>query len=397
MYRPIAIGLAPNLENDDIILAIKNIAFAGIFSRSNKPLEELKNWFKNTYNTRSVFLFNSGRSALFIAIKSLGIGEGDEVIVPSFTCVAVPNAVLWTGAKPIFADIQKDTLGIDPKDIEKKLSKKTKAIIIQHTFGIPAQLEKIVKIAKKNNIVVIEDCAHGIKIPYQNKYLGQFGDMTVFSFGRDKAISSVFGGALIINNYSLNQNVSKLYQTLQYPRVVWLLKQHLHSVVMSVVLPFYNLGLGKLILLLVQKLGLLTMPIYNEEKNGRQPSDFPKVLHPSLATLTLNQLAKLNRFNSHRAKLVNNYSQTIKCSFSNVRDIPLLRYPLLVKNRQQLLTDFKKQNIILGNWYSDVFDPATCPTAEYVAQHIINLPTYPTLTNEGAKNIALLVSKNSPL
>src|SRR5581483_4013141 len=111
----------------------------------------------------------------------------------AFTCVAVPNSVLWTGAKAIYADID-ETGNLDPKDLEKKITKKTKAVIIQHTFGIAANMDAIQKVLKGKKIILIEDCAHALGASYKGKKLGTFGEFAFFSFGRDKVISSVFGG-----------------------------------------------------------------------------------------------------------------------------------------------------------------------------------------------------------
>ncbi len=408
MMRPIAIGLAPNLENDDFILAFKNLLTGKIFYNNINDLEKLEKWFEENYRAKSVYLFNSGRSALFIALKSLGLSKRDEIIVPAFTCVAVPNSILWNGAKPIYVDIDKNTLGIDPKDLKNKISKNTRAIIVQHTFGIPADIITIQKIANKYNIVVIEDCAHGIKIPYKKKFLGQFGDISIFSFGRDKAISSVFGGVLIVNNPLYIQNTSQIYATLSYPSWFWLFKQHMHSVVMAIVFPLYNFfGIGKFILEIIKKFNLITLPIYQKEKKGERPPDFPKKYHSSLSLLAFNQLIKLDLFNFHRSQIVNNYSNNIKSYYSKLKNLALLRYPLLVKNRVEVLSDFKKLKIILGNWYSNVIDPkgvdiksigyTTCPTAEYVAQHIINLPTYPTFSKKDSMKIIAILSKKEVL
>ena len=120
------------------------------------------------------------------------IGEGDEVLVQAFTCVAVPNSVLWAQATPVYADIDA-TLNIDPIDVEKKITNRTKAIIVQHTFGIPADMDALVALAKKHNILLIEDCAHSLGATYKGKKVGTFGDAAFFSFGRDKVVSSVFG------------------------------------------------------------------------------------------------------------------------------------------------------------------------------------------------------------
>ena len=108
------------------------------------------------------FAFWKGRVALYAILESLGIGPGDEVIMPGFTCVVVPNAVLYRGAIPIYVDIEETSFTMDVRDIEQKITSRTRAIIVQHTYGIPAEMDAIMAVAAQAGVAVIEDCAHAL-------------------------------------------------------------------------------------------------------------------------------------------------------------------------------------------------------------------------------------------
>src|SRR3989344_3390858 len=185
MFRKIiSCALSPNTEIDDVFLALQTICTPWKW-KYGKAIDKVE-------KKLGAITFNSGRSAFLALLEAFDIGEGDEVSVQAFTCVAVPNSVLWAGAKPVFADID-ETYNIDPKDIEKKITKKTKAIVVQHAFVIPADMNAILALSKKHNVFVIEDFAHTMSIPMR-------GDAAFFSFGRDKVLSSVWGGAASISS-----------------------------------------------------------------------------------------------------------------------------------------------------------------------------------------------------
>jgi dTDP-4-amino-4,6-dideoxygalactose transaminase len=141
----------------------------------------------------------SGTHALEMAVQLIDLKKNDEVIMPSFTFTSTANAVLQNGAKVVFAEIKADTLNLDPEMIEKKISEKTKAIIVVHYAGIGCDMERIMKIADKYNLYVIEDAAHAVNAKYKNKYLGSIGHFGCFSFHSTKNYTSGEGGALIIN------------------------------------------------------------------------------------------------------------------------------------------------------------------------------------------------------
>lgn len=149
----------------------------------------------------------NGTQALYIALKVLGIGKGDEVIVPDFTFIATANAVVWVGAKPIFVDIDKGKFTIDPKDIEKNITKRTKAIIPVHLYGQPAEMNKIRRIAKKHNLCVVEDAAQALGVKYKSKPVGGIGDIGCLSFYADKVITTGEGGMVLTNNAELARSV----------------------------------------------------------------------------------------------------------------------------------------------------------------------------------------------
>jgi perosamine synthetase len=145
----------------------------------------------------------NGTQALYLGLKILGIGEGDEVIVPDFTFIASANAVVWTGAKPIFVDVDSKTFNIDPEKIEKAITKNTKAILPVHIYGLSADMEKIMEIAKKHNLFVIEDAAQGIGVSFNKKPVGGFGDVGCLSFYADKTITTGEGGMVLTNSDEL--------------------------------------------------------------------------------------------------------------------------------------------------------------------------------------------------
>jgi len=153
---------------------------------------------------------SSGTTALHLALAALNVGEGDEVIIPSFTFVAVGNVVAHTGAKPIFVDIEKDTWNIDPEKIEDKITEKTKAIMFVHTYGHPCELDKIIEIAKKHNLFLIENAAEAQGAEFKGGKVGSFGDISCFSFFANKIMTTGEGGMCLTNNFELDKKMRVL-------------------------------------------------------------------------------------------------------------------------------------------------------------------------------------------
>lgn len=172
----------------------------------NKFEEAFAKYLGNSYATA----VSNGTVALHLALLTLGIGEDDEVIVPSFTYVATANSITYVGAKPVFVDSKLDDWQIDPEDIKKKISNKTKAIIVVHLYGHPCDMDEICKICNDNNIYLIEDCAEAIGSEYKGRKVGTFGDLACFSFFGNKTITTGEGGMVVGRDKSLIEKAAHL-------------------------------------------------------------------------------------------------------------------------------------------------------------------------------------------
>ena len=405
---PIAIGLSPNTEKSDFRLALKVILLPFLWLDGNL-IKQVEEWFKNKFDVNCAKSYNSGRSAYYSLLKAFEIRDGDEVIIQPFTCVAVVDPILWVGAKPVYADID-ERLNIDPFKIEKVISKRTRAIVVQHTFGIPASIDRIATICEKHGILLIEDCANSLGAEYNNKPLGTFGDASFFSFGRDKVISSVFGGMAIINrqNQEAINRLEKIYKELAMPSYFWTFIQLLHPIFFTVILPLYDILIGKIILALCLKLRLINKPVAEMEKRGIKPSNFPEKYPNALAQLLLLQLEKLEKYNSNRRENAEYYYEHL----AGLKNLVLpekvdgsiyLRFNILTDKADLLLKTAKRKKILLGNWYRNLIDPYpvdykimnykqnNCPKAQRLATMSVNLPTYPRINNKNLETICNLI------
>lgn len=169
-----------------------------------KQFEEMFRKYKGVNNAVAL---NSCTAALHLAMLALDIGPGDEVIVPTMTFAATANSVIHAGAKPVIVDCKKDTLNIDPEDIKRKITRKTKAIIVVHFAGRACEMNSIMKIARQNNLRVVEDCAHAIETKYHGQHAGTIGDIGCFSFYSTKNIVTGEGGMAITNNDTIAENI----------------------------------------------------------------------------------------------------------------------------------------------------------------------------------------------
>ncbi|GAB4534131.1 MAG: hypothetical protein Kow0063_16900 [Anaerolineae bacterium] len=166
--------------------------------------------FIENLKSENAFLLYSGTTALYALLKSIGVGPGDEVIVQSFTCPAVPSPVVRRGATPVYVDIDQATFNMDPAKIADRITNKTKVIIAQHTFGIPADMDSILDIAREHNLWVIEDACHAFGSKYYGREVGTLGDAAIYSFGWYKPIVLGVGGAAIVNNPILKQKMQEI-------------------------------------------------------------------------------------------------------------------------------------------------------------------------------------------
>jgi perosamine synthetase len=175
----------------------------------NSYLSKLEESFKEKFNAKHALLTSSCTGAMHMALRAMGIGEGDEVIVPDLTWVATATVVNYAGATPVFVDVDRDTWTMDPDSFRNAITNKTKAVIPVHLYGHPAKMDEIVSIAKEHNLKILEDAAPAIGATFKGKYCGTFGDVSAFSFQGAKMMVTGEGGILVTNNDDIFENIKQ--------------------------------------------------------------------------------------------------------------------------------------------------------------------------------------------
>jgi len=316
-------------------------------------------------NSKYAVSVSNGTAALHLACLAAGIGPGDEVIAPTLSFVASANCILYCGAKPVLVDVCEDTLTINVEEIEKKISKKTKAIIAVDFAGHPADWNKLAKIAKKYNLVLIDDAAHAIGSKYQKKPIGSIADLTTFSFRPVKTITTGEGGAITTNN----KNYFEKLQTLRH-----------HGY-------YKNAKLNK-------KYGTW---YYQINKLG-----FNYRLTDIQAALGISQLKKMTQFIKRRREIWQKYNQVFSDTEELILPIELNGcysawhiYPIrlkdkFIKKRRQIFDFLKKAGIGVQihyipihnfNYYRQKYNyhSRDFPVAENYYKSTITLPMFPAL------------------
>ncbi|HDR7951509.1 TPA: UDP-4-amino-4,6-dideoxy-N-acetyl-beta-L-altrosamine transaminase [Bacillus toyonensis] len=324
--------------------------------------------------------FSNGTAALHAACYAAGITEGDEVITTPMTFVASANCILYQGGKPVFADIDNETYNISPKSIEEKITNKTKAIIPVHFTGQPVEINAIQKIAKENNLIIIEDAAHALGATYKNKKIGSIGDMTMFSFHPVKHITTGEGGVITTNNPMFYE---KLIQ-------------------------FRTHGIERNPQKLLENHG----PWYYE----MQFLGYNYRLTDIQAALGLSQLSKLDSFIKTRKNYVDIYNKEFSClsEITIPKQLPQtdsswhlyiirLNTKLLKCNRKEIYEALQRENIGVNVHYIPVhlqpfyqklgYGKGICPQAENIYEEIITLPLFPKMTEADVWDVIQAVRK----
>jgi perosamine synthetase len=199
---------SPDIQESDISAVVE--VLRGTRLSLGPKLEEFERAIGYYTGADHAVAVSSGTSALHLCIRALGIKEGDEVIVPSFAFIAVANAVRYERATPVFADIEPLTLNLDPSRVEAAITPRTRAIIVVHTFGLPADLDAILDIARRHSLFVIEDACEAFGAEYRGRKVGTFGDVGVFAFYPNKQMTTGEGGALVTRNDKIARFVRRL-------------------------------------------------------------------------------------------------------------------------------------------------------------------------------------------
>ncbi|MEM9820471.1 MAG: DegT/DnrJ/EryC1/StrS family aminotransferase [Bacteroidota bacterium] len=344
--------------------------------------------------TTNMTLFWKGRVGLYGMLKTLGIGPGDEVIIPAFTCIVVPNAVLYLGAKPVYVDIDPQTYNIDIAKIEAKVTTKTKAILAQNTYGLSSDVDGIKAIAQKYQLMIIEDCTHGFGGTYKGKLNGKNVDAAFYSSQWNKMFSTGIGGFVICSNPEMAQSMLAFEQEVMAPsskeqlilRAQLLIRDWIgYSKIYWLAIKFYrflaanNIGLGS---------------SSGDELTGIEiPKDYLKGFSAVQAKRALYELERLPQNIKHRQKVAAYYDQKLGELGHAAPFQPdyamhtFTKYPLLVKDRDFIFAEAEKADLPIHDWFISPlhpvqenlelwhFDENQFPVAGAIARHVINLPT----------------------
>jgi perosamine synthetase len=176
-------------------------------SSKGKYISLFENAFSKYIDIKHSASVSNGTVAIHLALIALGVGPGDEIIVPTLTYIASVNAIAYTGATPVFVDSLQDSWQINPEEVEKKITSRTKAIMAVHLYGQACDMHSLKEISTKHNLFLVEDCAEAIGTKFNNKHVGTFGDIATFSFFGNKTITTGEGGMVVTNDATLNDRV----------------------------------------------------------------------------------------------------------------------------------------------------------------------------------------------
>lgn len=357
MYIPYG---AQSISEEDI-QAVVDVLHSDYLTTGPK-IAEFERKMAEYVGARYAVAVANGTAALHAACFAARIKEGNEVITTPITFVASSNCILYCGAIPVFADIDPDTYNIAPEEIEKKITDRTKAIILVHYTGQPCEMDKILEIARKHNLVVIQDAAHALGADYRGKKIGGSGDMTTFSFHPVKHITTGEGGMIATND-------EKLYQRLVLFRSHGITRDESIFLKNEGAWYYEQLALG-----------------YNYRITDIQ------------CALGISQLKRLDDFLAKRRHLAERYNE----AFRNIQGIkiPYVKegcnsswhlYVIQVKKRKEVFDKLREAGIGVNVHYIPIYkhpyyqqngyQNVQCKNAEKLYQHIISLPLYPDLTD----------------
>ena len=197
---------APNLSGNEKKYVLDCLDSTWISSKG-EYINRFETAFASYIDSKHAASVCNGTVALHLALVALGIGPDDEVIVPTLTYIASVNSIVYTGAKPVFVDSLASSWQMDTEDVKRKITAKTKAILCVHLYGQACNMDELVKIAKENNLYLIEDCAEAIGSKYKNQHVGTFGDVATFSFFGNKTITTGEGGMVTTNDETIHDRL----------------------------------------------------------------------------------------------------------------------------------------------------------------------------------------------
>lgn len=385
--------------------------FTMLFSRTKKSYrQKYHDEIKKVIPCKFVLSYGAGRMALYELLRAMGVGKGDEVILQGYTCVAVPKAIMYLGAVPIYADISLGDYNIEFNSVKEKITDRTKVIIAQHTYGIPCHcIWDLKELCQGKNIYLIEDCAHLFGAKYEGKILGTIGDAAFFSTDHTKFISTSIGGIAVTDNATLGNRLMEQYQCVddwskKEMRAIRCQLLIMHTLKNQRLAYFF--GLNKFTKLIESGIWFVSsrlklMFYMNDYTNLEFPQyTFPAKLAHTQAKIGISQLSRLNDNTASRERITKVYRKMIGEDYAiPIGNEALLRIPILTDNPDDFCYALKSQ-MRVERWFSPAIECIKesdfgkfcysyhdCPNAKFAAEHIVNLPCHPQMKIADAINI----------
>ena len=358
--------------------------------------------FTEYFNANASFTFWKARVALYAVLKSLSVGEGDEVILPGYTCVMDVNPIMYLGAKPIYVDIEPDTFNMNVDILEERITQKTKVIIAQHTYGYVCDMDKILDIANRHNIPVIEDCCLAFGSTYKGRLAGTMGIAAYFSGQWNKPFTTGLGGVAAVFDEDIVANIQKLCdENIIKPsnkEVLMLAAQY--AVYKTFIYP-RTTALAQNLFRWLTKKGIVVGSSSTAEFEPDMPDGFFKSMSCLQSKWGLGQLSKIENNISHRRKMSTLYDKLLQEKGwqprqydSSIQNPVMVRYPVRITEKDKALDMAASVGIELGSWFECPLHPietpmekyyyelGMCPEAEKAAKEVVNLPLHPRVSEK---------------
>lgn len=363
-----------------------------------------------------VFLFGKGRVALYAILRALDVGPGDEVIVPAFTCVAVPNAILYAGARPVWVDIDPLTLCIDPAAVAAAVGPRTRVVLAQNTFGLSADFEAIRGAIPAERVTVVDDCAHGLGGRYHGRPNGSTAEFAFFSTQWSKPVSTGLGGIAVDRDGVAADRLRALEVAAVEPSAFRV------AALRALVFGRARAGSGRLfrggraLYRAIGRRGFVPGSSSQDELDGTEmPPGFLARLSESQARLGSDRLRRLPAETDRRRSVAHRYTEWLVAHGRTPAAEPsdaehaFLRYPLRVRDRPRFMEAAERAGVDIGDWFvSPVhpvverlerwgFRPGQTPNAERACREVVNLPTEPDLDDRDVDRVLSLLDTHLDL
>jgi len=342
--------------------------------------------------------------ALYAILKAMNLREGDEIILPGYTCVVTPNAIRFAGLRPVYVDVSLDDYNMRPDLVEKAITPRTRAILAQHTFGIACDLPAILEIGKRRGIPVIEDSAHAIGARWDGQLLGRFGYAAFSSTEGSKMLSTERGGYALTGDTELARRIRAIQsESLFRPEAVEraaLLRWCYRAAIVGNPWLFPRTRVAEVVLLKLGWSGLrqileYSQQDYDDELAGRRVTPYPARLPNLMAYAGGLQLARIEEDLAHRRRLADYLEQELPRLGAKVPVYPRgrvqpswVRFPFVVEEREPWMQALTCAGLAPGVWLDNPLHPVgsdwemngyasgMCPNAEYLGRHILNVPLH---------------------